>query len=295
MCVWSKRSAADLRCLPVSPWPPAGLPLTPAELPGEAADSTGRSAPTDWSSSARFVAPSKPSGRSWRDCGCQRPRTGCVDGRRGLGSGCVIGPDLSECEEDVDERGLNNHLPVALRSAASRAGRTWLQTSIPTRGRGESTARRGSRWASPGLHCSPRPLSRPLWRGKPAFFLFPPRKSASPRGSCRDVGRGVSGPPPGPCHRGSQESRGASYWSPRTWMDGLQSKLVTKWKVFNMQCSDFVYCRFFLAMHKKWIKKNEKSIQIQFYPFLTSSNMLNPQDIMYLLHFWKLNFYSTII
>lgn len=233
-CVWSKRSAADLRRLRVSPWPPAGLPLTPVELQGEAADSTGRSASADWSSSARCVAPARPSGRSWRDCGCQTPRTGCIDGRRRLGSGCMIDTDLSECEEDADGRGLNNHLPVALRSAASLAGRTWLQTSIPTRGRGGSTARRGSRWASLGLRCSPRPLSRLLWRGKPAFSPSPPRKSASPRGSCRGGGTGVAGPPLGPCRQGSREFRGAACWSPLTWREGPQSKLVRKLKAFNM-------------------------------------------------------------
>lgn len=98
VCVWSKRSAADLRRLPVSPWSPAGLPLTPAELQGEASDSTGCLAPVAWSSSAGWVAPARPSGRSWRDCSYQTPRTGCGDGHRWLGSGCVIRPDLSECE-----------------------------------------------------------------------------------------------------------------------------------------------------------------------------------------------------
>lgn len=220
VCVWSKRSAADLRRLPVSPWPPAGLRLKPAELRGEAANSAGRSAPADWSSSAGSVAPARPSGRSWRDCGCQTPHTGCGDGHRGLGFGCAIGPDLSECEGDVDGRGLNNHLPGALRSAASPAGRTWMRTSIPTRGTDESTARRGSRWASPGCRYSPRPPSRPLWRGKPASSPSPPRKSVSPRGSCRGGGTDVAGPPPGPCCRGSRESRGAACWSPLTWREG---------------------------------------------------------------------------
>lgn len=217
VCVWSKRSAADLNCPPVVPTPPAGLWLTSAELWGE----TVSSAPTNWSSSAGSWDPVRHSARFWTDCGYEKTGT---DSAAGLGK-CTFGEyveihylnfsDSADVSENfhfhcvrhsehqrthVSER--NNHLLAALQFAASPAGTIWLWMSTPTRcfqGRDVNTATAGSPSASLGLRYSPRLPFHPLWPGKPASSPSPPRRSVFLRGSCRGGGTDAAGLPPGPC------------------------------------------------------------------------------------------------
>lgn len=120
-----------------------------------------------------------------------------------------------------------NHLPVALQSAASPAGRTLWWTSIQTKHfqrMDASTVTTDSPWASRTLRYSPHLFFLPLWPGKPTFSHSPLQKNVFPRGSCRGGEISGGGLLPGPYCLGSLGCQEASCWSPLTWWGAQQTK-----------------------------------------------------------------------